>query len=132
MLFMIIGVFILLIALILHKRLDAKKIRSILAICLVVLMVGTLVTVLFENYFNNTYLKVSGYVCTDENNFPVCKFVNLYTNVETQKYYIVKENILGIKSFCEVEPLNDGEFYVVGEGDEIPMTQYGPAYKIKD
>lgn len=132
MLFMIISLIMLLVALVSYKKLGEKKFRTIVAVCLVVLIVGTVATVSYESYFDNNYMKVSGYTCTDENDYPLCKFVNLYTKTGTERYYIVKENVLGIKTFSEVEVLNDGEFYVVDDGDKIPMTEYGPAYKIVD
>ena len=132
MLFIIIALMVLLVALVSYKKLGEKKFRTIVAVCLVVMIVGTVATVSYEAYFDNNYSRVSGYTCTDEDDYALCKFVNLYTNVDTAKYYIVKENVLGIKTFSEVEVLNDGEFYVVDDGDKIPMTQYGPAYKIVD
>lgn len=132
MLFTIISLIVLLVALVSYKKLGDKKFRTIVAVCLVVMFIGTVATVSYESYFDNNYMKVSGYTCTDEEDYPLCQFVNLYTNIDTEKYYIVKENVLGIKTFSEVEVLNDGEFYVVDDGDKIPMTQYGPAYKIVD
>lgn len=132
MLFTIISVIVLLIALVSYKKLGEKKFKTIVSVCLVVLIVGTIATISYESYFNSNYMRVSGYTCTDEEDYPLCKFVNLYTKTGTEKYYIVKENVLGIKTFTEVEVLNDGEFYVVDDGDKIPMTQYGPAYRIVD
>ncbi len=131
MLFVIIGLFILLTALVFYKKIGAEKFKKIATVCLVVLIVGAIAAISFEVYFNNNYLRVGGYTCLDEDGSTLYKFVNLYTKSGTGRYYIVKENALGIKHFTQVEPLNDGEFYVVDEGDKIPMTQYGPSYKIK-
>ena len=131
MLFVIISLFVMLFAIVFYKSLGAGRFKKIVIVCLVLLFIGTITNISFDAYFNSNYQRVGGYACLDDDGYALYSFVNLYTKSGTDQYYIVKENALGMRSFIQVEPLNDGQFFVVDDGDKIPMTQFGPAYRIK-